>query len=322
MVGVSTIFFKPTMVGYDGSDATSTVSLEYAFADSGSLTFTLYSCIYTVFDTPSDSLTSPATVGVPNFATEVLYDPDGDESYPWSSKQLSIADSLSSSDSTYCGERTFLVTSGSSLAETLLTSGCTSCLTVTESEDGYSVVLAVRIMDTDLASQVLDFTLTVYLKDYHTNEVTDEPVGYNDFTVTINAQDSSCVVTDATLTSEATSFTYTIGSSMTPLQFDLQRSPACITEGTLSFSVDSITDLTEIFSLYGVTVTENTDTDGQVTNILLSTSYYLEDLADRTLSIEIGYSIGDYTWAFPTIAALYEWDSSSEQAADTASFTL
>ena len=70
LTGINTIYIVPTFKGSDGTGLGVNLVNTYTDATSGSFKLTVASCLNTVFGTPTDSLTIPATVGTPNFVTK------------------------------------------------------------------------------------------------------------------------------------------------------------------------------------------------------------------------------------------------------------
>ncbi len=93
LTGINTIYIVPTFKGSDGTGQGVNLANTYTDATSGSFKLSVVSCLNTVFGTPSDSLTIPATDGTPNFVTKNNYyvivdstNKSNDVNFPWTSK--------------------------------------------------------------------------------------------------------------------------------------------------------------------------------------------------------------------------------------------
>ena len=52
-----------------------------------------------------------------------------------------------------------------------------------------------------------------------------------------------------------------------------------------------------------------------MTTVLLSSSYFLDDLAEQSIEINLVYTIGSNSFSFPTITATYKAGNSTGSAA-------
>ena len=79
----------------------------------------------------------------------------------------------------------------SQYAADLLTSSCTSCLSLS-SIDRYTATLRLRVMDLYLADQTFIYNVSVYLKKYHDSATVGEPVLNFPINITI-ANTTTCM---------------------------------------------------------------------------------------------------------------------------------